>query len=98
MESAESAVETRTSSASLGMGRISETSSSYETAIAGGTTRSLYDRDLNVESRIAGGTTRDLNVESRTAQITLDADADKPAFIKTIEGCNVERKFTSESL
>lgn len=89
MESAGSAIETRMSSSSLGMGRISETTSSHETAIAGGITR-----DLNIEHRIAGGT-RDLNVESRTAKITLDADDGKPVFIKTIEGCNIERKYAT---
>ncbi|XP_024880175.1 obscurin isoform X3 [Temnothorax curvispinosus] len=72
MESAASAVETRMSSSSQGMGRISESTTSYETAIAG------------------GGTATDTNVESRTAKITLDTDAGKPVFIKTIEGCSVE--------
>ncbi|XP_071572462.1 protein Obscurin isoform X5 [Temnothorax nylanderi] len=71
MESAASAVETRMSSSSQGMGRISESTTSYETAIA-------------------GGTAADTNVESRTAKITLDTDAGKPVFIKTIEGCSVE--------
>jgi len=58
------------------MGRISETTTSYETAIA-------------------GGTATDLNVESKTAKITLGTDAGKPVFIKTIEGCNVERKYAT---
>ncbi|KYN01946.1 Muscle M-line assembly protein unc-89 [Cyphomyrmex costatus] len=70
MESAASAMETRMSS-SQGVGQISETMTSYETAIA-------------------GGRTTDSNVESRTAKITLDTDVNKPVFIKTIEGCNVE--------
>jgi len=77
MESAASAIETRMSSSSQGMDRISETTS-YETAIA--------------------GTATDSNVESRTAKITLDTDASKPVFIKTIEGCNVERKYATSKL
>ena len=79
MESAASAIETRVSSSSQGMGRTSETMASYETAIA-------------------GGRATDLNVESRTAKITLDTDVGKPVFIKTIEGCNVERKYTTSNL
>jgi len=75
MESAASAIETRMSSSSQGIGRT-ETMTSYETAIAG-------DRAM------------DSNVESRTAKITLDTDVGKPVFIKTIEGCNVERKYTT---
>ncbi|KAL0112244.1 hypothetical protein PUN28_011952 [Cardiocondyla obscurior] len=71
MESSASAVETRMSSSSLGMGRLSETTTSYETAIA-------------------GGAATDSKTENRTAKITLDNDAGKPVFIKTIEGCNVE--------
>jgi len=78
MESAASAIETRMSSSSQGMGRISETTS-YETAIA-------------------GGTATDSNVESRTAKITLGTDTGKPVFIKTIEGCNVERKYATSKL
>lgn len=77
MESAASAIETRMSSSSLGMGRMSETTS-YETAIA--------------------GTAIDSNVENRTAKITFDTDAGKPVFIKTIEGCNVERKYSTSAL
>ncbi|XP_012537087.1 obscurin isoform X3 [Monomorium pharaonis] len=46
MESAASAIETRMSSSSQGMGRMSETTTSYETAIAGGTAV-----DSSVESR-----------------------------------------------
>lgn len=74
MESAASAVETRMSSATQGMGQISETATSYETTIAG---------DAATNS----------NVEKGTAQITLGTDAGKPVFIKTIEGCSVERKY-----
>ncbi|XP_011878155.1 PREDICTED: muscle M-line assembly protein unc-89 isoform X5 [Vollenhovia emeryi] len=47
-ESAASAVETRMSSSSQGMGRMSETTTSYETAIAGG-----MATDSHVESRTA---------------------------------------------
>lgn len=75
MESAASAIETRMSSSSQGMGRTSEVMTSYETAIA-------------------GGRATDSNVESRTAKIILDTDVGKPVFIKMIEGCNVERKYT----
>lgn len=72
MESAASAVETRMSSATQGMGQISETS--YETTIT-------------------DNAATNSNVEKRTAQITLGTDAGKPVFIKTIEGCSVERKY-----
>lgn len=74
MESAASAVETRMSSATQGMGQISETATSYETTIT-------------------DNAATNSNVEKRTAQITLDTDAGKPVFIKTIEGCSVERKY-----
>jgi len=67
------------SSSSQGMGRISESTTSYETTLAGG-------RAANT------------NVESRTARIALDTDAGKPVFIKTIEGCNVERKYAMSKL
>lgn len=79
MESAASATETRMSSSSQGMGRISESTTSYETAIA-------------------GGRAADTSVESRTTKIILDNDAGKPVFIKTIEGCNVERKYAMSKL
>lgn len=75
MESAASAIETRMSS-SQGIGRMSETTTSYETAIA-------------------AGTAVDSNVESRTTRLALDTDAGKPVFIKTIEGCSVERKYAT---
>lgn len=48
------------------------------------------------ETAIAGGAAIDSNVESR--KITLDTDAGKPVFIKTIEGCNVERKYATSKL
>lgn len=67
------------SSSSQGMGRISESTTSYETTLA-------------------GGRAADTNVESRTTRIALDTDAGKPVFIKTIEGCNVERKYAMSKL
>lgn len=78
MESAASAVETKISSTSQGVGQISETTS-YETAIT-------------------GGTAIDSNAEKGTAKITLATDAGKPVFIKTIEGCSVERKYAMSKL
>lgn len=55
-------------------GQISETATSYETAII-------------------GGATTDSKIEKGTAKVTLGAEAGKPVFIKTIEGCSVERKY-----
>lgn len=77
MESA-SAVEMKTSSTSQGVGQLSETTTSYETAIT--------------------GTAIDSNVEKGTAKVTLATDAGKPVFIKTIEGCSVERKYAMSKL
>lgn len=77
MESAASAVETKMSS--QGVGQISETTTSYETAIT-------------------SGTAADSNVEKGTAKVTLATDVDKPVFIKTIEGCSVERKYAMSKL
>lgn len=67
------------SSSSQGMGQISETTTSYETAIT-------------------GGAATDSNVEKGTAKVTLGTDAGKPVFIKTIEGCSVERKYAMSKL
>jgi len=61
------------SSSSQGrMDQTSESMTSYQSAIAGGT---------------------ESNIQSETAKITLGTDAGKPVFIKTIEGCSVERKY-----
>jgi len=77
MESASSAIETRMSSSS--QGRIDQTS------------ESMTSYQSAIGSGIAGGT--ESNIQSETAKITLGTDAGKPVFIKTIEGCNVERKY-----
>jgi len=44
------------------------------------------------QAAATAGSATDSNVESKTAKVTLGTDAGKPVFIKTIEGCSVERK------
>lgn len=51
----------------------------------------ISETTTSYEAAITGSAT-DANVESKTAKVILSTDAGKPAFIKTIEGCSVERK------
>lgn len=87
----ESSVETRMASSSHGMGQITETAASYESsAITGGPT---VRQTKAVESKTSEASV-EASVESKKAEVIYgNDDVSKPVFIKTIEGCNVERKY-----
>lgn len=57
----------------------------------GGMSQTSETTAASYEAAITGGTS-DTGVETRTARVALENDPGKPAFVKTIEGCSVERK------
>lgn len=53
----------------------------------------ISESTTSYEAAITGDTATDSNIEKGTAKVTLATDAGRPVFIKTIEGCSVERKY-----
>jgi len=66
-------------------------SSAIETRMSSSSQGRIDQTSESMTSYQSAGT--ESNIQSDTAKITLGTDAGKPVFIKTIEGCNVERKY-----